>query len=184
MHFQVGSLLTTINRIIYTKSWFQNMYLCVHTCAYCSALPFPQAKQGRSELLEHPLVTSLLDQKWNKLGAWCYFTNLLVYVAFVFFLTMFALAVRNPLSDSCKHSVCIMKCAVAYIHAWIQELEYACPCMREDSFYLWYKSHYTSQNPWGSRNNCMQIESASFVCMCVFACAYACVWCMPLLIIN
>lgn len=103
------------------------MYLCVHACAYYSALPFPQAKQGRSELLQHPLVTSLLDQKWNKLGAWCYFTNLLVYVAFVFFLTMFALAVRNPLSDSCKHPVCIMKYAVACIYAWIQELGVCMP---------------------------------------------------------
>ena len=57
---------------------------------------------NRSELLHHPLVTSLLNHKWNKFGAWIYFSNLLFYFVYVFFLTAFGLVVPNPQSDVCE----------------------------------------------------------------------------------
>ena len=62
---------------------------------------FLKVDHNRSELLRHPLVTSLLNHKWSQFGAWIYFSNLLFYLIFVFFLTAFGLVVPNPQSDVC-----------------------------------------------------------------------------------
>ena len=61
-----------------------------------------QVEHNRSELLQHPLVTSLLNHKWNGFGAKFYFVNLLIYLLYVIFLTTFALVVPNPQSNGCK----------------------------------------------------------------------------------
>ena len=61
-----------------------------------------QVENNRNELLQHPLVTSLLNHKWNRFGAWFYFANLFFYLVYVIFLTAFALVVPNPQDDDCK----------------------------------------------------------------------------------
>ena len=61
-----------------------------------------KVENNRSELLRHPLVTSLLNHKWSQFGAWIYFSNLLFYLIYVFFLTAFGLTVPNPQSHVCE----------------------------------------------------------------------------------
>ena len=61
-----------------------------------------QVENNRSELLQHPLVTSLLTHKWNQFGAWMFFINLLFYLVYIIFLTAFALTVPNPQNEMCK----------------------------------------------------------------------------------
>ena len=60
-----------------------------------------QVESERTELLTHPLVTSLLSQKWNSYGRIVFYTNLALYLIFVIFLTTFALVVPNPQSAAC-----------------------------------------------------------------------------------
>ena len=48
------------------------------------------------DLLKHPLVTSLLRDKWQTYGFIIYFANLFIYLIFLAFLTTFALSVPNP----------------------------------------------------------------------------------------
>ena len=54
------------------------------------------------KLLQHPLVVTLLNEKWFKFGAKLYLWNLLVYILQVIFLTTFALSMPHPLSDACE----------------------------------------------------------------------------------
>jgi len=55
---------------------------------------------GCLDLLKHPLIGSLLHYKWKIFGL-CYFLNLLWYISFLAFLTMFALLVPSPLEPTC-----------------------------------------------------------------------------------
>jgi maltodextrin utilization protein YvdJ len=55
-------------------------------------LYFSQVQYKREELLCHPLVRSLLRQKWIKQGRTFFFTNLLLYVLFLIFLTSYMLS--------------------------------------------------------------------------------------------
>uniref|UniRef100_A0A1X7TU83 Ion transport domain-containing protein n=1 Tax=Amphimedon queenslandica TaxID=400682 RepID=A0A1X7TU83_AMPQE len=59
------------------------------------------AHSPNADLLKHPLVTRLLDQKWNKYGHKFYYSNLIVYFLFVILLSSFALSVQSPLSSKC-----------------------------------------------------------------------------------
>ena len=54
------------------------------------------------ELLQHKMITILLDYKWTRFGVWFYLFNLLLYLTFVIFLTGFALALPNPQFKECK----------------------------------------------------------------------------------
>lgn len=56
----------------------------------------------RLDLLRHPLVTSLLNDKWDQFGGLLYFVNLVLFSLFVVFLTSFALTVLNPQTDVCE----------------------------------------------------------------------------------
>ncbi|XP_019854432.1 PREDICTED: transient receptor potential cation channel subfamily A member 1 homolog [Amphimedon queenslandica] len=59
------------------------------------------ANSQNSDLLKHPLVRTLLDQKWNKYGWQLYYTNLYFYFLFVILLTSFALTLQlHSLSTS------------------------------------------------------------------------------------
>lgn len=53
------------------------------------------------DLLKHPLVTGLLNYKWQTYGRYVYFGNLCIYLVFLLFLTTFALVVPNPGSETC-----------------------------------------------------------------------------------
>jgi len=57
---------------------------------------------GRLDLLEHPLVGSLLHYKWKTFGMWMYLFNMFSYLLFVTFLTTFALSVMTPDTKICK----------------------------------------------------------------------------------
>jgi hypothetical protein len=57
---------------------------------------------GQTDLLKHPVVFSLLQQKWRSYGCAVYWGNLFVYLLFLMFLTTFALTVPNPETESCK----------------------------------------------------------------------------------
>lgn len=78
--------------------------IIILVCAYgkCMMCVFIQVESERTDLLKHPLVTSLLNQKWQRYGAWFYSINILVYVLFLIFLTAFALSIHSPLEDPCK----------------------------------------------------------------------------------
>ena len=62
-----------------------------------------QMKHGRSSLMKHPLVISLLDYKWNTFGRYIFFGNLFIYLIFLVFLTAFGLVVFSPVEKPCKH---------------------------------------------------------------------------------
>ena len=54
------------------------------------------------ELMRHPLVISLLNDKWDQFGGYLYLANLLLFGLFVVFLTTFALTVPSPQQDYCE----------------------------------------------------------------------------------
>ena len=61
-----------------------------------------QVQNNQTNLLKHPLITSLLDLKWRTYGRLTYFSNLLIYAIFVTSITTFSLLSLNPQSDTCK----------------------------------------------------------------------------------
>ena len=52
-----------------------------------------QVQNERTKLLCHPLVTYLLRHKWRTLGRYFYYSKLLLYIVYLFFLTGYALNV-------------------------------------------------------------------------------------------
>lgn len=63
---------------------------------------FCQVEHNRTDLLKHPLVTSLLKLKWRRYGRTAYFSNLLFFISFVIIISAFALVSLNPQDDVCK----------------------------------------------------------------------------------
>ena len=61
-----------------------------------------QVASNRTELLKHPLVTSLLNYKWTKFGQVVYFSNLAIYFVFLISLVVLALVLVPPSSDFCQ----------------------------------------------------------------------------------
>ena len=61
-----------------------------------------QSESENTQLLYHPLVTSLLKHKWDSFGHKLFFANLFIYVVFLVCLTGFALMALNPLEQTCK----------------------------------------------------------------------------------
>merc|ERR1712176_72951 len=55
-------------------------------------------KAKRIELLDHPLVQSLIYNKWECYGKWFYYFNLTVYLIYLISLTIFALNQKAPFS--------------------------------------------------------------------------------------
>ncbi|XP_077989290.1 transient receptor potential cation channel subfamily A member 1-like [Glandiceps talaboti] len=53
-------------------------------------------KHKRSNLIAHPLVTSLIRHKWNAYSGYFYYTGLFIYVLFVAFLTGYVLTTPPP----------------------------------------------------------------------------------------
>ena len=62
-----------------------------------------QKKHGRTRLMEHPLVTHLLNHKWKTYGQYIFFGNLFIYIVFLTFLTSFGLVVLKPVERICEH---------------------------------------------------------------------------------
>ena len=56
------------------------------------------------ELLEHPLVTELLNYKWNNIVMPSIFMQLILYLAFLGFITTYVLLLPNPRGDVCARS--------------------------------------------------------------------------------
>lgn len=61
-----------------------------------------QVESERTNLLKHPLVTTLLDHKWRNYAQFLFTLNLLIYFIFVALLTIFALLVHTPRDCQCK----------------------------------------------------------------------------------
>ncbi|KAL5265325.1 hypothetical protein ACHWQZ_G006160 [Mnemiopsis leidyi] len=55
-------------------------------------------KAKRIELLDHPLVQSLIYNKWECYGKWFYYFNLTIYLIYLISLTIFALNQKPPYS--------------------------------------------------------------------------------------
>ena len=56
----------------------------------------PQVAENQEDLLAHPLVTSLLRNKWNSFGRWLYYMNLFIYCIFIVFLTSYVCTTKAP----------------------------------------------------------------------------------------
>ncbi len=65
-------------------------------------VPSAQVESKRTELLKHPVVTTLLDYKWRRYTQLTYFLNLSIYLLFVILLTAFALIVYSPEEEICE----------------------------------------------------------------------------------
>jgi len=68
------------------------------------------ATYNRRDLLQHPLVESLLQQKFRQFGMYSFVINLLFYLLFLFFLTFYVVDNRNTttasgLSDTAQYVV-------------------------------------------------------------------------------
>ena len=69
-----------------------------------------QVKSQRTELLKHPLVYNLIEHKWDKFGRPIFYMLLICHIAFMIFLTTFALKLLNPFSPTCIYYVAISYC--------------------------------------------------------------------------
>ncbi|KAI6660993.1 Transient receptor potential cation channel [Oopsacas minuta] len=54
------------------------------------------AQSGHTKLINHPIVTSILNSKWNRVGRFLYYPNLFLYLLLVIGLTMFVWFYPNP----------------------------------------------------------------------------------------
>jgi len=61
-------------------------------------------KSERIELLQHPLVTELLNHKWNKIAMPSIMLQFILYLVFLGFLTSYVLLLPNPRGDTCARS--------------------------------------------------------------------------------
>ncbi|GFO37455.1 transient receptor potential cation channel subfamily a member 1-like protein [Plakobranchus ocellatus] len=57
---------------------------------------FLMIQTEREALLAHPLVTSLLQHKWNTFGSFFYYLSFAVYLVFLFFLTAYMITTDPP----------------------------------------------------------------------------------------
>ena len=70
-----------------------------------------QVKSQCTELLKHPLVYNLIEHKWDKFGRLIFYMLLICHIAFVIFLTAFALELLNPFSPTCMTLYKLLKWA-------------------------------------------------------------------------
>ena len=54
------------------------------------------AQSGHTKLINHPIVTGILNYKWNRVGRFLYYPNLLLYLLLVIGLTLFIWFYPNP----------------------------------------------------------------------------------------
>ena len=54
------------------------------------------AHSGHTKLINHPIVTSILNYKWNQVGRFLYYPNLFLYLMLVVGLTLFVSFYPNP----------------------------------------------------------------------------------------
>ncbi|XP_059143881.1 transient receptor potential cation channel subfamily A member 1 homolog isoform X2 [Physella acuta] len=62
----------------------------------------------RENLLAHPLVTSLLQHKWNTFGSFFYYLSFFVYVIFLIFLTGYMVSTQPPYNYTAEDQRLIM----------------------------------------------------------------------------
>ena len=63
-----------------------------------------KVEHERIELLEHPLITELLNHKWNKIAMPSIILQLIFYLTFLGFVTAYVLSLPNPRGDICARS--------------------------------------------------------------------------------
>lgn len=54
------------------------------------------AQSGHTKLIEHPIVTSILNYKWNRVGRFLYYPNLFLYLLLIMAITLFVWFYPNP----------------------------------------------------------------------------------------
>ena len=57
--------------------------------------PAAMVEHGREQLLQHPLTTKLLEEKWSTFGRIPYYVNFFTYILFVFSYSTFMILARN-----------------------------------------------------------------------------------------
>ena len=62
--------------------------------------PAAMVKHGREQLLQHPLTTKLLEEKWSTFGRIPYYVNFFTYILFVVAYSRFIILQRDRLSLS------------------------------------------------------------------------------------
>ena len=62
-----------------------------------------QVESKRTQLLKHPLVYKLIEDKWSRYGRGLFYTELVFHVVFVIFLMAFSLTLLNPFSPTCTY---------------------------------------------------------------------------------
>ena len=75
------------------------------------SLTIPQVESKQTDLLTHPLVTSLLNYKWVHYGQYLYLANICLYLLFLAFITTFAVFAPAPNSRICERKIIlVMNC--------------------------------------------------------------------------
>lgn len=70
---------------------------------------FLQVESKRTQLLKHPLVYKLIEDKWSRYGRFLFYTALVFHIAFVILLMAFSLTLLNPFSPTCAYdSICML----------------------------------------------------------------------------
>ena len=68
-----------------------------------------QVESERTQLLKHPLVYKLIEDKWSRYGRFLFYMSLTFHIAFVIFLMAFSLTLLNPFSPTCAYdSICML----------------------------------------------------------------------------
>lgn len=85
--------------------WVEFDYGIIDEATVGSLHPFnTMLKHDRIELLDHPLISSLITYKWNALGkGWCYL-NVILNVIFVIFISVYALLEVPPGSNDDRNT--------------------------------------------------------------------------------
>ena len=91
----VCNWLQLLHELCVTEFSFKALTVCT-----CPFLPL-KVEHKRIELLKHPLVTELLNHKWNKIAMPSILFQLITYLVFLGFLTSHILLLPNPKDDVC-----------------------------------------------------------------------------------
>lgn len=86
------------------------------------------ALSGHEELVNHPLINSLIDHKWNSSGALIYYSNLISYMLLLFTLSFFVLFYPHPFTRQltpgafCSIEKIVPNCSSDFISVWFTDL--------------------------------------------------------------
>ena len=78
------------------------------SCACYINILLLQADYGRDNLLSHPVTRTLFAYKWNAFGL-AYYINIFTFGLFLIILTLYALLLESPISDTCKLRIWLLE---------------------------------------------------------------------------